>query len=199
MEGYEKIYNKFDENRIDILYLVALHSMKSRKFKNNLIYQHQNTKTQLINQMSAVTLHDNYKDFGYAALFAVLNHEKKIFPPHGSQIGKDEDQAMKVLKKGFKGKLYRADGSSKQAIIDMNEENIIKAYKYPDGEIKKKYTMSIRQIRDWQFIFNANDDAWRNSVFAKSKGGLFDGEAQPKNCIVLLGSRQWGDFSFICM
>ena len=65
--------------------------------------------------------------------------------------------------------------------------------------MKKKYTMSIRQIRDWQFVLNTNDDVWRNSVFARSKGGLFEGECQPKNCVILLGSRQWGEFSFICV
>ena len=78
-------------------------------------------KTQLINHMHSVSLQDNYREFGHAAMFAVLNHERRTFPPHGSQIGKDEDQAMKILRKGFKGKLFRADGSSKQAIIDMNE------------------------------------------------------------------------------
>lgn len=47
---------------------------------------------------------------------------------------------------------------------------MIRAYKYPDGEIKKKYVISIRQLRDWQFGFQANDDAWKKSVFMKDKG-----------------------------
>lgn len=30
---------------------------------------------------------------------------------------------------------------------------MIRAYKYPNGDIKKKYTMSVRELRDWQFFF----------------------------------------------
>lgn len=65
------------------------------------------------------------------------------------------------------------DGSSKSAKVDIDEMYQIRAYKFPDGEIKKKYVISIRQLRDWQFIFEQNSDVWKNSVFAKEKG-VFD-------------------------
>ena len=72
-----------------------------------------------------------------------------------------------MLTKGFQCKLFRMDGSSKSAIVDINEMYMIRAYKYTDGEIKKKYVISIRQLRDWQFLFEPADDAWKNSVFNK--------------------------------
>jgi hypothetical protein len=37
------------------------------------------------------------------------------------------------MKKGFKCKLYRADGSFKDAIIDIDGDYNFRAYKYPDG------------------------------------------------------------------
>lgn len=47
----------------------------------------------------------------------------------------ETEQQSKIdeLKKGFKCKLFRIDGSSKRAVIDMNEEYEIRCYKYPDG------------------------------------------------------------------
>lgn len=69
------------------------------------------------------------------------------------------------------------DGSSKSAKVDIDEVYMIRAYKYPDGEIKKKYTISIRQLRDWQFNFEPNDEVWKTSVFSKDRG-VFD--SKPK-------------------
>ena len=44
---YEKLYNKMEEHRIEIVYLVPIHSIKSKKFKSNPIYQHQNKKANI--------------------------------------------------------------------------------------------------------------------------------------------------------
>lgn len=49
------------------------------------------------------------------------------------------------------------DGSSKKAFIDMNEEYQIRAYKFPDGEIKKKYIIDIKNIKDFQFNYSEPD------------------------------------------
>jgi hypothetical protein len=49
---------------------------------------------------------------------------------------------------------------------------VIRAYKYPDGEIKKKYCIGIRKLRDWQFCFEQNSNVWRYSVFPKEKGTM---------------------------
>jgi len=37
------------------------------------------------------------------------------------------------MRKGFKCQLYRTDGSHKPAIIDLDEEYNLRAYKAPDG------------------------------------------------------------------
>ena len=41
--------------------------------------------------------------------------------------------AFKYLSKGVKCKLYRSDGSYKSAIVDLTNDYVIRAYKYPDG------------------------------------------------------------------
>jgi hypothetical protein len=71
------------------------------------------------------------------------------------------------LASGIQCKLFRVDGSYKNAVVDIDEMYVIRAYKYPDGEIKKKYSISIRKLRDWQFFFHQNTDVWKNSVFHK--------------------------------
>ncbi len=38
-----------------------------------------------------------------------------------------------MLKNGFKCNLFRIDGSSKSAIIDINDEYQIRSYKAPSG------------------------------------------------------------------
>lgn len=71
-----------------------------------------------------------------------------------SEAGHEEEYQQ--LKKGFRCLLFRLDGSSKKAIIDMNEDYQLRAYKYPDGEIKQKYVIDIKSIKDFQF--NYTDD-----------------------------------------
>lgn len=73
----------------------------------------------------------------------------------------------KTLLKGYKCKLYRLDGSYKDATIDINEKYMLRAYKHPNGEIKNKYVIGIRQIKDWQFDYRNSPNSWKASVFTK--------------------------------
>ena len=104
--------------------------------------------------------------------------------------------AYQFLLKGFKCKLFRADGSYKSGVIDINEEHMVRAYKYPGGEIKNKYTMSIRQIRDWQFDYRNSPNSWRSSIFPQEKS-LLNEPSKIENCVTLLGSTEWGVFNII--
>jgi hypothetical protein len=79
---------------------------------------------------------------------------------------------VKILTKGIQCKLFRVDGSCKNAVVDLDEMYVLRAYKYPDGEIKNKYCISVRKLRDWQFSFEHNTDVWKNSIFPKEKGTL---------------------------
>ena len=99
----------------------------------------------------------------------------------------DENAAYQLLLKGFKCKLFRIDGTSKNAVIDINEEYIIRAYKYPGGEIKKKYVIGLRQIRDWQFEFRNSPNSWKSSVFPQEKS-LLNEPSKIENCLSILGS-----------
>lgn len=76
------------------------------------------------------------------------------------------------MKKGFKCKLFRADGSHKQAKIDIDDEYNIRVYKYPDGEIKSKYVLNINHIRDLQIDFREKDELWSHTVFSMEKSLL---------------------------
>ena len=105
-------------------------------------------------------------------MFCIMNNTP-LLPKVGHDILEEEEIAFKFLSKGIKCKLYRNDGSCKPAIIDLTDQYLLRAYKYPDGEIKRKYTLSIRQIKDWQFSFKTEKEAWKNSVFIKGKAGIF--------------------------
>lgn len=65
-------------------------------------------------------------------MFTVLNKGRKLVDV-GPEIAKEEDFAYRTLSKGFQCKLFRMDGSSKNAVVDINEMYMIRAYKYPDG------------------------------------------------------------------
>lgn len=82
------------------------------------------------------------------------------------------------MREGVICKLYRINGSSKKAKIDLDEEYNIRAYKYPDGEVKKKYCCSLRYVRDLQFHFSDSDELWQASPFSAEKG-LFDSNRVP--------------------
>lgn len=74
----------------------------------------------------------------------------------------------------------------------MNEEYQIRAYKYPDGEIKKKYVINLKNIKDFQFDYPCSDELWGASIFAAEKG-LFDNKkSNPKNCCTLISNQKWG-------
>jgi len=64
----------------------------------------------------------------------------------------------------------------------------LRAYKAPDGEVKEKYVVGVKQLRDWQFSYELADDAWKSSVFVKDKT-VFGDKAKMSNCVTLLGSK----------
>ena len=97
----------------------------------------------------------------------------------------------------MKCKLYRSDGSSKKAWIDMNEDYQIRAYKYPDGEIKNKYVIDIRSIKDFQFTYPITSELWQATLFTQEKGLFDSGNCKPKNCCSLVSSKKWGVVSFV--
>ena len=75
----------------------------------------------------------------------------------------------------------------------MNEEHQLRAYKFPDGQIKKKYTIEIKNIRDYQFDFPLTFDLWNSTVFAHEKGLFEGGKADPKKCVTLVSSNRLGE------
>ena len=101
------------------------------------------------------------------------------------------------LKKGFRCNLYRIDGSSKKAILDMNQEFQLRAYKFPDGEIKKKYIVNIKNIKDFQFSFPLSEELWNSTIFAMEKGIFDTKKCNPKNCATIVGYSRWGEISYI--
>lgn len=80
----------------------------------------------------------------------------------------------------------------------MNDNYTLHAYKFPDGEIKNKYTLPLRNIKDWRFHYNPEMDPdtrllWKHSTFARQTGkGFFDDEIKVEHCLTLMGGVQWG-------
>jgi hypothetical protein len=111
--------------------------------------------------------------------------------------GEGLEQGYQQLRSGFKCSLYRMDGSSKKALLDINEEYELRAYKYPGGEVKRKYVIDIKTLRDFQFNYPVSEELWAATVFTMEKG-LFDSRKVPaQNCVSLMGSARWGELSFI--
>lgn len=52
----------------------------------------------------------------------------------------------------------------------MIKDDRIVAFKYPDGELKKKYTISLKNLRDFQFDYQKGSRQWKLSVFNKNRG-----------------------------
>ena len=93
--------------------------------------------------------------------------------------------------------MYRTDGSSKKAVIDMNEECELRAYKYPDGEVKSKYIVDIRNIKDFQFDYPHSNELWQSTLFGQMKGIFDSGEVKPNCCCTLVSSKKWGVISYV--
>ena len=78
VEMYEKLIQGLEAYKQDLIYLLALHCTKSRKFKASLIHLHQNKKTGLINLVHGMSLHEQTRELGSAAFFAALNNRQKL-------------------------------------------------------------------------------------------------------------------------
>jgi hypothetical protein len=131
-------------------------------------------------------LDGNLKELGLSVLFAVYNTNCPLRAEEDKTM-KEVDISFKTLAKGIECRLFRADGSSKNAIVDVDEMYMVRAYKHTDGEIKSKYCINVRQLRGWQFDFDANSSVWKNSVFGRERHGS-EGKVNPGWCVSLLGS-----------
>ncbi len=73
----------------------------------------------------------------------------------------------------------------------------MRAYKFPGGEVKRKYVIDIKNLKDFQFNFPVSEELWGSTVFTMEKG-LFDmRKVNAQCCCSLIGSAKWGELSFI--
>ena len=79
----------------------------------------------------------------------------------------------------------------------MNEDYEVRAYKYPDGEVKSKYVIDIKNIKDSQFDFPCSPELWHSTLFSQEKGLFDNGTCKPTNCVTLVSSKKWGVISFV--
>ena len=204
IEMYSQLLPKYP---VDMLYLLGSHCLRSKKLRELLRKKENSKVVNLINSEDFITLcGQNYSDGAVMDSIKAMIPEVSFIifndpePLVSNQNNEAEEKAFHILKKGIKCKLFRLDGSSKKAIIDMNDDYVLKAYKFPDGEVKKKYTLPIRNIKDWRFHYNQNMDPntknlWKHSLFAKVEGkGFFEDEIQVQNCVTFMGGVSWGEF-----
>ena len=76
---------------------------------------------------------------------------------------------MLMIDYQFSLELFRLDAVDAQGEDDVVDEYNLRAYKHPDGELKAKYILGIRQIKDWQFDFSSSPNSWKSSPFTKEK------------------------------
>jgi hypothetical protein len=79
----------------------------------------------------------------------------------------------------------------------MDEEYNLRAYKAPDGEIKKKYVMNVRYIKDLQIDYAHNEEVWKHSPFNLEKSMFDSHNTSPALCATLVGNSRWGEITFI--
>ena len=60
----------------------------------------------------------------------------------------------------------------------INDDYCIISFKYPGGDIKKKYRVDIKNMRDWQFNYQKGSRQWKLSVFNKDTG-MFSSTVSP--------------------
>lgn len=75
------------------------------------------------------------------------------------------------LEKGYHCYLYRVDQTSKEAWIQL-KDNELQAYKLPTGDVKEKYRLPVGRIRLIVGSYKTNDSLYEKSLFSKA-GGLF--------------------------
>ena len=171
IEGTTRMYDKllspttYNDN---VIFTLGIHCIKSKKFKAKLIVDHEHKTSNVINTMHKLLELEATRDLATAVLFAILNRESHLLPL-AYRSPAEEEKAFKTMRKGFRCKLYRVDGSYKSAKIDIDDEYNLRAYKHPDGELKAKYILGIRQIKDWQFDFSSSPNSWKSSPFTKEK------------------------------
>ena len=69
----------------------------------------------------------------------------------------------------------------------MSEDCNIRARKFPNGEIKEKYTIPLTSLRDCQLLYNGQGALWNAAVFKKGQG-LFDlTSSNAPACATLIG------------
>lgn len=70
-------------------------------------------------------------------------------------------------------------------------------YKYPDGEIKWKYVVNVKHIREFQIEYQCDDELWKKTVFSADRGFFNSYVPVDKHCCTILGNSRWGEINLI--
>ena len=189
------MYLKFidTEHTSDALFLMAYHLFRSRPFREVL----RKPDDKLQEALNKLVKEDIYSEMVKAIVFLIYSPPVQLCL---DEVGnKSEVEYYNIMKKGFKCILYRSDGSCKEAKVDIDEEYSFRAYKYPDGEVKKKYCVNIRHIREFQLEFQKHPELWKRSVFASDKGMFESHKADQKCCCTIVSNSKWGEISLISL
>lgn len=96
-------------------------------------------------------------------------------------------EAEAIFERGWKCNLYRTNGSYKEAVlkVDKLKKEII-CFKYPDGVIKDKYRINLKELLIIQTYLNDRDPLFLEGNFTRTSN-IFQHKAVATNCITLLG------------
>lgn len=76
---YNKLLMNNQANRNDIIYLIGLHCTKSKKFKQQLLLEHQTKKTNILDYIQKMAQAEENKELPYSILFAIFNGNRSLF------------------------------------------------------------------------------------------------------------------------
>ncbi|EAS03305.2 hypothetical protein TTHERM_00537400 (macronuclear) [Tetrahymena thermophila SB210] len=135
-------------------------------------------------------------------IFAILNKKESAEISKELRASIIENQKLtqeqkEFLVQGVNVRLYRAEGSFKNAVVCLdNDLKIVYAYKR-GGEQKPKYKFALSEVTDYKFNYIEKNKVWELSTFSRA-GGLFIKKPIPAQCCSIYGPSYNNERKMIC-
>ncbi|KAL4491936.1 hypothetical protein ABPG72_008357 [Tetrahymena utriculariae] len=188
---------------IDVqLCLAALNCMNTIIAMDEKFRQQAQNFEQELNQLRSKARDQKIAQHIDQCIFAILNKKDS------AEISKDlrasiiENQKLtqeqkEFLVQGVNVRLFRVDGSFKNAVVSLdNDLKMVSAYKR-GGQQKPKYKFALSEVTDYKFNYIEKNKVWELSTFSKA-GGLFIKKPIPAQCCSIYGPSFNSERKMIC-
>ena len=121
----------------------------------------------------------------FLCLSSILNQHSLYVDVYNINAPKLRDIEAQC-EKGFKCRLFRIDGSCKDGIVRLDRlMKSMVAFKYPDGEIKRKYQLPLASILTVCMYGGEKEQLFEESRFKKSMNP-FQSDAVVGQCLTII-------------